>query len=119
MNAHGLNLSNYQLQPGFRWTGTSPIDPAFDPYPVERAVDEACRDLDNDQEAIALARIAKVAGQEGKRIAGENFSIIDCFNLANDALEHKVFEAAQANDLERDQLPATGEIVKRLAGGEA
>jgi hypothetical protein len=81
------------------------------PDPVALALAE----LEDNEEAVALARIIAVARQEVARwsraSSGPRNAAIDSFALCRDELDNLIFEAAVSHGLERSDLPSTGELV--------
>src|SRR5688572_10493010 len=103
---------------------SDPRSPSFDDRQAALALAGAHRELRETPEAVALARIAAVARREAAtldRPAPDSpyraaFNVcLDAFVLARDELDNLIHLACRSRDLERSELPSTGEMVDRLA----
>ncbi len=101
-----------------------PRSPSYDESEALRAAALALGELAGTPEAVALARIARVARREAAALdrpapsspyRGAFNLCIDAFALARDELENLVHLACLSSGLDRAALPSTGEMVDRLA----
>lgn len=94
-------------------------------YGGDRSIERAILELQNTDEAVALANVAAVARKESAELDVNTDrrdalnACIDCFALAREALDDLITLAGRSYGLERTDLPETGAIIDILVATDS